>query len=59
MMMIIIIIVVVVIIITIIIIIMIIIIINLRGLEFSCGNWRRIFSPLAGRLKCTQKQNEN
>ena len=58
MMMIIIIIVVVVIIITII-IIMIIIIINLRGLEFSCGNWRRIFSPLAGRLKCTQKQNEN
>ena len=65
MMMIIIIIVVVVIIITIIIIIiiiiiiMIIIIINLRGLEFSCGNWCRIFSPLAGRLKCTQKQNEN
>ena len=64
MMMIIIIIVVVVIIITIIIIIIIIIIImiiiiNLRGLEFSCGNWRRIFSPLAGRLKCTQKQNEN
>ena len=57
-MMMIIIIVVVVIIITIIIII-IIIIINLRGLEFSCGNWRRIFSPLAGRLKCTQKQNEN
>ena len=42
-----------------IIIIMIIIIINLRGLEFSCGNWRRIFSPLAGRLKCTQKQNES
>ena len=46
-------------IIIIIIIIMIIIIINLRGLEFSCGNWRRIFSPLAGRLKCTQKQNES
>ena len=42
------------IIITIIIIIIIIIIYPL-GLEIPGGNWRGIFSPLAIRLRCTQK----
>ena len=38
-----------------IIIIIIIIIINPCGPEVSGGNWHEIFSPLAVRLKCTQK----
>ena len=37
-----------------IIIIIIIIIINLRGIDIPCGNWCRIFSPLAVRLTYTQ-----
>ena len=36
------------------IIIIIIIIINLRGIDIPCGNWCRIFSPLAVRLTYTQ-----
>ena len=40
--------------IVIVIIIIIIIIINLRGIDIPCGNWCRIFSPLAVRLKYTQ-----
>ena len=43
------------IVIAIIIIIIIIIIINPCGPEVSGGNWHEIFSPLAVRLKCTQK----
>ena len=45
---------VIVIIIIITIIIIIIITINLRGIDIPCGNWCRIFSPLAVRLKYTQ-----
>ena len=30
------------------------IIINLRGIDIPCGNWCRILSPLAVRLKYTQ-----
>ena len=37
-----------------IVIIIIIIIINLRGIDIPCGNWCRIFSPLAVRLTYTQ-----
>ena len=42
------------IVIVIIIITTIIITINLRGIDIPCGNWCRIFSPLAVRLKYTQ-----